>query len=87
LPNRIVKRVLPICWRTYVAPIIDDLAIDPKYVWIVGKGVHDLIRGKYATGRNWFYQPNAHSKHQSFYEEKRRRIFELQKAVRSALQN
>jgi hypothetical protein len=59
LPSEVVKNIVPISWNKYVKPIIDDLAIDPKRVWIIGKGLHDLLRGKYANGWNWIYQPNA----------------------------
>jgi hypothetical protein len=87
LPQHIVKKIIPISWKKYVEPIIDDLAIDPKHVWIIGKGVHDLIRGKYATGNNWVYQPNVRFLDPKKYQEKRYKELELQKAVKETLKS
>lgn len=88
LPKAVVDRIVPISWKRYVEPIIDDLEVEPSKVWIVGKGVHDLIRGKYATGNNWAYQPNVifqEPRKLEKYKEKNRRELELQKLVKAAL--
>jgi hypothetical protein len=73
-----------------VKPIIDDVSIDPKFVWIIGKGLHDSLRelphnlsGNYARGSNWIYQPNAHwRKNPGKYEEKRAKEAELKNKIR-----
>jgi len=86
LPKQIVDRIVPFSWKKYVEPIVDELEIDSEKVWIIGKGTHDLIRGKYATGNNWSYQPNVIVKKDTeMYEEKKRREQSLQKTVREAL--
>ncbi|MBK5133231.1 hypothetical protein JJE00_02230 [Candidatus Bathyarchaeota archaeon] len=59
LPNKVVKKIVPMSWDRYVRPMIDDLDIDPTCVWIIGKGLSNLLEGKYARGSNWIYQPNA----------------------------
>jgi len=82
----IVERIVPISWRTYVRPIIEDLQIDPENVWIVGKGTHDLILGKYARGNNWIYQPNVRFKNDQKYKEKAERELTLQKTVKKAIE-
>jgi hypothetical protein len=82
LPPEIVERIVPISWNIYVKTIIDDLSIDPKYVWIIGKGLHDSLKGKYARGSNWIYQPNAHFTNPEKYEEKRHRQTELEKEIK-----
>jgi hypothetical protein len=82
----IVDRIVPISWRTYVRPIIEDLQIDPENVWIVGKGTHDLILGKYARGNNWIYQPNVRFKNNQKYKEKAEREQTLQERVKKAIE-
>jgi len=82
LPSRIVKKILPISWNRYVKPVLDDTKIDQDFVWIVGKGVHETLEGKYIRGSNWVYQPNARFNNETFYEVKRKREFELQRAIR-----
>ena len=84
LPANVVDRIVPMSWKRYVEPIIDELSIDPAHVWIVGKGVHDLIRGKYATGDNWVYQPNVRFPTSAKYKEKASREAKLQEAVLSS---
>jgi hypothetical protein len=78
LPPEVVKDIVPKSWNKYVKPVIDDLNIDPKCVWIVGKGLHDLLRGKYANGWNWIYQPNARVSN----ERKNTRKLELRQAMK-----
>ena len=82
----LVKTIIPISWKTYVRPILEDLEIDVENVWIVGKGVHDLLLGKYARGNNWIYQPNARSPYPEFYMQKAEREKALQRAVKKALE-
>ena len=82
LPQGIVERLVSISWNTYVKTIIEDLSLDPKYVWIIGKGLHDSLGGKYARGSNWIYQPNARFGKSEIYQEKRHREIELEEEIR-----
>ena len=66
LHQKIVNEIVPISWGIYVKHVIQDIGIDSKFVWIVGKGLHDILRelpsdlrGNYVTESNWIYQPNA----------------------------
>jgi hypothetical protein len=91
LPPSVVEEIVRISWEMYVKPIIDDVSIDPKSVWIIGKGLHDSLRelpdslsGNYARGSNWIYQPNAHwPENPEKYEEKRAKEAELNNEIRS----
>lgn len=88
LPNNIVKRIVPISWRTYVQPIIEDLAIDPERVWIIGGSLQSLLRGKYSSSYNWSYQPNAilgGPNKEKLQQEKRRRNLLLEKTAKQFL--
>jgi len=82
LPIRIVKEIIPISWAKYVKPVIDDTMIDQDFVWIVGKGVHEILKGKYFRDSNWIYQPNARFNNKAFYEVKKQRESELERAIR-----
>lgn len=86
LPSDIVGRIVPISWNRYVKSIIDDISIDLQSVWIIGKGLHDILGTKYARCSNWIYQPNVRFKNPEKYEEKRRRELELEKAIRQRCQ-
>lgn len=81
LPTEIVNRIVPISWNDYVKQIIDGTSINPEHVWIIGKGLHDLLSGKYARGSNWIYQPNARIK----YAEKRVKQQEMEKAIHNVI--
>jgi|WetSurMetagenome_2_1015567.scaffolds.fasta_scaffold161498_1 hypothetical protein len=59
LPDSVVKGLVLRSWEKYVKVVIDYTSINPQHVWIIGKGVHDTLRGKYITNDNWIYQPNA----------------------------
>jgi len=65
-----------------VKPIIDDISTDRECVWIIGKKLHDALRGKYAWGSNWIYQPNARFKDPKKYVEKENRIMKLEGAIK-----
>ncbi len=82
LPSRIVDRIIPISWSDYVKPIIDDLSIDPKNVWIIGKGLHDILSGEYVRASNWIYQPNVRFSDSQKYTEKNQREETLIKEIR-----
>lgn len=82
LPNNVVKKIIPISWNSYVRPIIDDLDIDTSCVWIIGKGLHDLLKGKYVGESNWIYQPNARFSNKDKFEEKKMRKTKLKEAIK-----
>ena len=86
LPNKVVKRIIPESWNTYVQPIIDELDIDPEHVWIIGGGLQKLVTGKYSLGANWSYQPNA-ILGKELQEEKKRRNMLLVNTARRFLDN
>jgi len=86
LPSKLVEKIVPISWNAYVKPIIDDISIDRPRVWIIGKGLHDTLRGEYAGGSNWIYQPDAHFRNPEKYDEKEFRELELEKAIKQCCQ-
>jgi len=86
LPSRLVKKIIRVAWNGYVKPIIDDITIDRKSVWIIGKGLHDTLTGRYAWGSNWIYQPNARFRDPEKYSEKEHRELELEKTVKHCCQ-
>jgi hypothetical protein len=66
------------------------LAIDPGRVWIIGRGLQSLLRGKYSSDDNWSYQPNAilgGPNKEEKQAEKRRRGSLLEKTARHFLQD
>jgi lambda repressor-like predicted transcriptional regulator len=81
LPPDVVKRVVPISWRKYVKPIVDELSINPKQVWFIGKGVRDLVGSKFSD--NWIYQPNVRFKDPDKYTEKDHREASLQDVLKA----
>jgi len=87
LPNRIVEQITPICWNKYVKPVIEDTSMDEESVWIIGKGVHDFLWGKYIRDSNWIYQPNAQFKKNSKgYNLKKQRESGLLEAIKQKCQ-
>jgi len=82
LPLSVVRKIVPMCWNKYVKPIIDDISIDPKFVWIIGKELHDSLSGDYSRGSNWIYQPNAYFGDSEKYEKKRAKEDELKNEIR-----
>lgn len=83
LPSKLVRKVVPISWNEYVKPIIDDISINRKCVWIIGKTLHDLLsRDKYPLGLNWIYQPNARFKDPKKYVEKENRLMQLERSIK-----
>jgi hypothetical protein len=83
LPTEIVKRIVPISWRKYVKPIIEETSTDKKRIWIIGKGLRNILcaHDEFVKGLNWIYQPNAHFKDPEKYHEKRFRERQLKKAT------
>jgi hypothetical protein len=83
LRPKIVRRIVPISWRKYVKPIIEETPTDKKRVWIIGKGLRDMLcaHDEFVLGLNWIYQPNAHFKDPEKYHEKRFREQQLRKAI------
>jgi len=79
LPSKTVEKIIPISWRKYVKPIIDDVPIDKKCVWIVGKTLHDTLSSECGWNSDMLiYQPNARfQKNSKYYSEKRRKESEL----------
>lgn len=87
LPNRIVEQIIPIWWNKYVKPVIEDTSMDEESVWIIGKGVHDFLWGKYIRDSNWIYQPNARFKKNSkWYNLKKQRESELLEVIKQKCQ-
>jgi len=82
LPPKIVREIVPVSWNKYVRTIIDDISIDEEFVWVIGKGVHDMLNGKYVRGSNWVYQPNVRFPNPKKYEEKRQREIKLEQVIK-----
>jgi len=86
LPQKLVRKIVPISWNKYVKSIIDDISIDRKCVWMIGKGLHDLLNSRYTLGSNWVYQPNARFKDYKKYTEKENRMLKLKEAIKQCCQ-
>lgn len=64
-------------------PIIEETPTAKKRVWIIGKGLRDMLcaHDEFVLGSNWIYQPNARFKNPEKYHEKRFREQQLRKAI------
>jgi len=82
LPPKLVKKITTISWNKYVKPIIDDISIDRKRVWIIGKSLHDILGGEYTSSSNWIYQPNTRFKNPEKYAEKEHRELALIRTIK-----
>jgi len=60
--------------------------INPERIWIVGGGLQSLLRGKYSSGFNWSYQPNAILVGEELQKEKRQRNLLLESTAKRFLQ-
>jgi len=83
LPSKIVKEIVPTSWRIYVKPIIEETLTSKKRIWIIGKGLHNVLRlhDEFVSNLNWIYQPNAYFKNPKKYIEKRSREQQLRKTI------
>lgn len=72
LPQRLVERIIPVSWKKYVKPIIDDLSIDESHIRIIGKTLHSIL-ARASWGIDWIYQPNARFRSSEQYREKSNR--------------
>lgn len=80
LPQKLVKRIVPVSWQEYVEPIINNLSIDEKHIWIIGKTLHGILAPA-SLGIDWIYQPNARFRNPELYKEKRDREAKVAKVI------